>query len=211
MPPASLPAIPAMSPGPITARNASDAASAAEPAAQAQELALFDAVTEACEERDAAAKRAPGDAARLRRVGRQPAGGPAVVLAAARRRGTRCRQPRGSTTSIASSTVTMPTRRPSSSTHRHGQQVVARDDLRDLVLGGEHAHGDRFGEHDRLDRRRRARDDEVAQREHADQAPLVVGDVDVVDGLGVGLELAQPVDRLRGREVWRAPRRTRWS
>ena len=86
---------------------------------------------------------------------------------------------------------------------RHGQQVVARDDLRDLVLGCEHAHRDGLVEHDRLDLRRRARDDQVAQREHADQPPVVVGDVDVVDRLGVGLELAQPVDRLGGGEVCR--------
>ena len=46
------------------------------------------------------------------------------------------------------------------------------------------------------DPRLRPRDDQVAQRQHADQPPVVVDHVDVVDRLGVGLELAQPVDRL---------------
>ena len=42
----------------------------------------------------------------------------------------------------------------------------------------------------------RRRDDQVAQRQDADEPAVGVDDVDVVDGLGVGLELAQPVDRL---------------
>ena len=81
---------------------------------------------------------------------------------------------------------------------RDGEQVVVGDDLGHLVLVGEDADRDRLVDHHVADRRVRLGDDEVAQREHADEAAVVVGHVDVVDRLGVGLELAQPVDRLGG-------------
>ena len=97
---------------------------------------------------------------------------------------------------MASSTVTIPTRRSSVVDDRHGQQVVAGDDAGDVVLVGQHVDGDRLVDHHLADRRRRRRDDQVAQRQDADEAAVVVDDVDVVDRLGVGLELAQPVDRL---------------
>ena len=75
------------------------------------------------------------------------------------------------------------------------------DDLGDLVLVGEHLDRGRLLDHELADRPVRGRDDEVAQREHAAQALLVVDDVDVVDRLRVGLQLAQPGDGLVGREL----------
>ena len=94
MPPASLPAIPAMSPGPMTARNATQTAPAAEPPAQAQHVAggepLADATRSARE-----------------RTGR---------LAPRARLAPRRRRLAGRIVSMASSTVTIPTSRRSSST-----------------------------------------------------------------------------------------------
>ncbi len=77
------------------------------------------------------------------------------------------------------------------------------DDLGHLVLVGQHADGDRLLDHHLPDLGLGAGHDQVAQRQHADQPPVVVGHVDVVDGLGVGLELAEHVDRLGRGEVGR--------
>ncbi|GIW19984.1 MAG: hypothetical protein KatS3mg065_0280 [Chloroflexota bacterium] len=85
---------------------------------------------------------------------------------------------------------------------RHGEEVVAGDDRRHVVLVVEDPDRDRIADHDLADRGVGLGDDEVAEGEDADEVPLVVGDVDVVDRLGVRLELPESVDGLsRGQVV----------
>ena len=94
----------------------------------------------------------------------------------------------------------------------HGQQVVVGDDLGDLVLVG-------AGRRPRPARGSSRPDDRVSGwatiRSRSERTPdepvVLVGHVDVVDRLGVGLELAQPVDRLGGGQVLLERRCTRWS
>ena len=112
------------------------------------------------------------------------------------RRGRRRFQAVGSTVSIASSTVTIPSSASLLVDHRHGQQVVPGDHLRDLLLRREGADGHRLVVHELADRHVRPGHDQVAQREHAHQPLLRVDHVDVVDGLGIGLELAELLDGL---------------
>ena len=66
-------------------------------------------------------------------------------------------RPAGRTVSIASSTVTMPGQAALVVDDRHGQQVVAGDDLGHLVLVGQHADGDRLRDHHVRDLRVRRR------------------------------------------------------
>src|SRR6478672_10229563 len=152
MPPASLPAIPAMSPGPMTARNATR-------------------------------PRLPRNRPRRRSTS------PAASRSRTRRNGHRMRTgrlaPRTGGRAAPAGVVD----------DRDREQVVAGDDPRDVVMVGQDADDDGLVDHDLADGRRGSRDDEVAQRQDPDEAALAVDDVDVVDGLGVGLELAQPVDR----------------
>ncbi len=161
------------------------------------------------EERDAASTAAEAAAqaqyAAVRAGARGSARWPAARVSpgcAPTRGARRRRQPAGSIVSIASSTVTIPTRRRRVD-DRDGQQVVARDEGGHVVAVGQHLDRHRLVDHDLLDQRRRPGHDQVAQREHADQAPVVVGDVDVVDRLGVGLEFAQALDRVCSRQVRR--------
>ena len=69
---------------------------------------------------------------------------------------------------------------------RHGQQVVARHFLGDFLAVVGDAHGQRLRVHQVADKRLPRRQDQVAQRHHAQQLPLVIDDVDVVDRLAVG-------------------------
>ena len=204
MPPASLPAMPGDEPGPHDRQEREQAAPPRKRAAKAQ--AAIDASSQRRRVPRPTRPARPAASRPRRATGHGPLG-PArrVAAGAAARR-------RAATVSIASSTVTMPTSRPLVVDDRHGQQVVVGDDLGDLVLVGQDADGDRLVDHDlarsaSLGRR----DDEVAQREHADEPLVVVDDVDVVDRLGVGLQLAQAVDRLARRQLVAAWSRTRWS
>ena len=84
--------------------------------------------------------------------------------------------------------------------HGHGQQVVMGDRLGDRLGGLERAGRHRLIDHDLGDRGVGPGDDQVAQRQDPHQPVIVIGDIDVVDGLGIGLELAQALDRVRGRQ-----------
>ena len=102
-----------------------------------------------------------------------------------------------SATSIASSWVTMPTMRPVGVDHRQRDQVVARDQRRRLLLLGVDADRHRVGLHDLGDGLARAREQDVAQRHHAEQPVVGVDDIGVVDRLDVGGLPPQRVERLR--------------
>ena len=155
MPPASLPAMPAMSPGPMTARNATQAAPAAEAPAQAQHVT------------------APRRRSRSRAERPDDRGGPASrPWVRERRRSTRDGALlAGRIVSMASSTVTIPTscrrrRRPARPAGCSARRPAH------IVLVGQDLDGDRLLDHDLADRRRRRSDDEIAQRQDPDQAPV---------------------------------------
>ena len=74
--------------------------------------------------------------------------------------------------SSASSAVTMPCMPAVVVHHRDGQQVVLGDDLGDLILARGRVHGDEPVVHEVLDGRLRLGQDQVLQREHADQSPF---------------------------------------
>ena len=86
----------------------------------------------------------------------RPSGRSSLVSQRLKTRGRRFFQAVGMTVSIASSTVTIPTSRRSSSTTGHREQVVVGDDLGDLVLVGQHADDDRLPDHHLRDRGARA-------------------------------------------------------
>ncbi len=149
MPPASLPAIPAMSPGPMTARNASRPRRPRNRPRSRTQTTRRDPLAEAAQ------------------IGahRATAASPATL-----RGDTRRRQLAGRIVSMASSTVTIPTRwRSASSVTGHGQQVVAGDDTRDVVVVGVDADRDRLVDHDLAIVRLGPGHDQVAQRQHADE------------------------------------------
>ena len=173
IPPASLPAIPAMSPGPMTARKARMPAPAAEPAAQADQRR---------------ARRSARGCARTR-----------AARSLAPRSGARHAPPPAGRQDGVDRVVDGhdPGQPPLGVDDRDGEQVVARDDARHVVAVGRHA-GPRparaimtspIGASGRATMR--SRSDRTPTRRR-----VVVDDVHVVDRLGVGLELAQPVDRL---------------
>ena len=230
MPPASLPATPAMRPGPRTARNG---------ARRRTRTGARGRGTCGARMRGRGPSRMPGTTpgrTRDRRPADCGTGEPPPWACRRRacrrpRQRHRCRRPRrrrsrhvgsapqppdrpktrgrrrfqftGRTVSIASSTVTMPSSRPSSADDRDREQVVACDERRDLGLGREHPDHDRLPDHELAQPGTRPGHDEVAQREHAHESALRVGDVEVVDRLRVRLELAQSLDGLRGRELLR--------
>ena len=158
MPPASLPAMPAMSPGPMTARNAS------EPAARNRGTGRAGCdrprrPRSSARSRDAPAQRRSGTTSVPRRDAAETA------LNSARRRQLR----RGRTVSIASSTVTIPTSRPVVVDDRDGQQVVAGDDARrPRPRSAQHVDRDRLVDHDLADRRRPGR---ATMRSRSDRTP----------------------------------------
>ena len=177
MPPASLPAIPAMRPGPMTARKASRPRRPRNrPRRRRNSSAL---------NRSEAPQVEPHASGQLRDDGRSDPAPPAG------------RQDRVDGV-VHGDDADEP---PLGVDHRDGQQVVAGDHAGDLVAVGQDVDRDRLVDHHLADRRGRLRHDQVAQRQDADQPAGVVDHVDVVDRLGVGLELAQPLDRLGGREV----------
>ena len=197
MPPASLPATPAMIPGPITARNASSPRRRNRP----RRRGTGTCGSRAAIPRGAAitASRSPRPMVTGRRLPRAR-----TRAAAAAPGGGRDRVDRVVDRDDADEPALVVD-------HGHGQQVVVGDGLGDRLGRLQGAHRDGLVDHHLGDPRLGPGDDQVAEREHADEAAVVVDDVHVVDGLGVRLELAQPVDGLRRGERRGHRRRTRSS
>jgi hypothetical protein len=80
--------------------------------------------------------------------------------------------------------------------HRHAQQVILGDDARDLLLVHLGLHLDDVPVHQIAQVRPRLRNNQLAQRDNADQAPLAVHDVEIVDHLQVVGVLPQVGQRL---------------
>ena len=87
--------------------------------------------------------------------------------------------------------------------HGEGEQLVALEHARRLLLVGVRGDGDDVRAPQLCDRGVGRRGDERAQVEHPIEALLLVRDVDVERLLGVGAERAQLVDHLPGEAVWR--------
>ena len=86
---------------------------------------------------------------------------------------------------------------------RQGEQVVLVDLTGDGLLVLVHPGEDHVALHDVFDRGRAAREDQVLQRDEADQLAIVVHDVAVVDRLAIGGLVAEPLEGLADRDVRR--------
>ncbi|MCY1434209.1 hypothetical protein D9M71_502630 [compost metagenome] len=84
--------------------------------------------------------------------------------------------------------------------HRQGQQVVLADQPGHLLLRSIGVHAQHRLNHQPFDRAVRGSQDQLAQRERAEQVALFVEDVGLVDGFGIGRFAAQHVDGLGSRE-----------
>ena len=78
------------------------------------------------------------------------------------------------------------------------QEIRLADEARSLLLVGVDAGGEDVRVHEIADERVGIGKDQVAQAEHAEQAPAIVGHRQRVDRLGRATDAPQPLERLRG-------------